>query len=336
MSEPNNPPAGGSNVPGSGQPGPDNADGGNTDGKTEVVNVGGAKPAAPQGPPADPTTVSPAPGSVAPPTTTSQTPPPGYPQQPGYGAPQAPPPPQAGPGGQIPGQYAPTQMPGQYHQGQAPGTFGAPPQGGEPSGSTQQIPPGQYGSGQYPGAQPGTDPNATQHVGGGYGQPSGPQGTGQPQGAPGYGAASFGQPTYGQQPYGQPGQQPPGQFGGDQFASMAKQGSSGKGLRLAMIIGGAVLFLAAIVIVVTAFWLPGWAPKTLDQAAVESGVEKVLTEDYQATEVKDVSCPSGQKIEQGASFTCTLTVGDQENQQVTVTVLDDEGKYEVSRPGPKT
>ena len=62
--------------------------------------------------------------------------------------------------------------------------------------------------------------------------------------------------------------------------------------------------------------------------------KQVLTTDYQAQDVKDVSCPSGQRIKQGATFTCTLNAGGAD-QQVTVTILDDDGKYEVSRPSPK-
>ena len=60
-------------------------------------------------------------------------------------------------------------------------------------------------------------------------------------------------------------------------------------------------------------------------------MQKILTEDYQASDVSDVQCPSGQRVETGASFTCSVTVGGQQ-QQVTVTFIDDDGRYEVSRP----
>ena len=93
---------------------------------------------------------------------------------------------------------------------------------------------------------------------------------------------------------------------------------------------GAVVVIAAVILI-TAFAWPGWAPKSLDQNAVQDGVKQVLTKDYQATDVSNVSCPSGQNVEKGSSFTCSVTVGGQK-QQVKVTILDDDGKYEVSRP----
>ncbi|GAA4474677.1 hypothetical protein GCM10023094_10760 [Rhodococcus olei] len=89
---------------------------------------------------------------------------------------------------------------------------------------------------------------------------------------------------------------------------------------------GAVLVIAAIVAVVV---LGG--SKTLDRTAAQQGVTQVLTESYGLTGVADVTCPAGRKVEQGATFTCTLTVKGQP-QQVTVTFTDDDGTYEVSRP----
>jgi len=60
----------------------------------------------------------------------------------------------------------------------------------------------------------------------------------------------------------------------------------------------------------------------------------VLTGSYGIKDVDDVTCPADQKVEQGESFTCELTV-DGEPQQVTVTFTDDSGTYEVSRPTSK-
>ncbi|MFT4042018.1 MAG: DUF4333 domain-containing protein [Gordonia sp. (in: high G+C Gram-positive bacteria)] len=198
--------------------------------------------------------------------------------------------------------------------GQQPGygqfpQYGQTPQYGQP-GYAQSPQPGQPDYGQPTGqfSQPG------------YSQP----GYG---GQPGYGqyGGQFGPPAYGS-PTG-----PHGQFGvGDQFAAMAT-GSSRKGLRTLLIAGGTGLVLVAILVVVTAFAWPGWAPKSLDQTAAQNGVKKVLTDDYQATEVSDVQCPSGQRVKKGNSFSCSVTVGGQK-QTVKITFLDDDGKYEVGRP----
>ena len=108
-------------------------------------------------------------------------------------------------------------------------------------------------------------------------------------------------------------------------------GKSNKTARTLMFVGGGALLLIAAIVLITAFLFPGWAPKNLDQQAAQDGVQKILTEDYQASDVSDVQCPSGQRVETGASFTCSVTVGGQQ-QQVTVTFIDDDGRYEVSRP----
>lgn len=70
---------------------------------------------------------------------------------------------------------------------------------------------------------------------------------------------------------------------------------------------------------------------TLDQAAVEIGVLRVLTRTYDVDDVQDVQCPAGQVIEVGAIFSCTVTTGTA-SQTVPVTILDTSGAYEVGRP----
>ncbi|MFW0794775.1 DUF4333 domain-containing protein [Gordonia sp. CPCC 205515] len=240
------------------------------------------------------------------------------PQQPSYPGAQYPPP-QGGFGSQ-----------GQPPQGQPPQGYGRPEHGRQPYG--------QPGFGQQPYGAPQGSYGAPQ----GYGTP--PSGQGYQQ--PGYDQPAQGYPQqgYGQQPQGH-GQQPAGAAGTQQFGAQAPYGQygsddqfstmtpkSGKGSRRTLLyIGGIVAALIAAIVLITAFVVPGWAPKTLDQDALQDGVKKVLTEDYQATDVSEVSCPSGQKVETGATFTCTATISGQA-QTVKVTILDDDGKYEVSRP----
>ncbi|KZF13035.1 hypothetical protein A2J03_15645 [Rhodococcus sp. EPR-157] len=92
-------------------------------------------------------------------------------------------------------------------------------------------------------------------------------------------------------------------------------------------IGGLILAVIVIVGLVLAFG----GSKNLDRAAAESGVEEIVTGTYGASSVSDVSCPDGEKIEEGASFECTLQV-DGFDRTVTLTFTDDNGTYEVSRP----
>lgn len=217
---------------------------------------------------------------------------------------QTPPPSQPFPG--QPGPTAPLTNPTPY--GPPSGQFGQQQQYGQPSYGQQ---PGQYGQApqQFGQQQP-------------YGQQQQPYGQQPP--------AQFGQPQgqYGQQ--GQQGQQ--GQFGApsnDPFGAMGQ--STPKRSGTLYYVGAAGLVAIAAIVLITAFLVPGWAPKTLSQDAAQQGVVRVLTDDYKSTNVSDASCPSGQRVKEGGSFTCTVKVGDRER-KVTVTFLDSKGNYEVSRP----
>jgi hypothetical protein len=105
-------------------------------------------------------------------------------------------------------------------------------------------------------------------------------------------------------------------------------GRSGGGRKL--IAGAAVLVVVLAVLAVTAFWKPGFlVTEEFDQQALQSGVTQILTQDY-GLGATGVSCPEGQKVEAGSTFTCSANV-DGENVEVPVTVLDDQGTYQVAR-----
>ncbi|ALG84855.1 DUF4333 domain-containing protein [Gordonia phthalatica] len=215
---------------------------------------------------------------------------------------------QFGPSGQPQSTAGFTQPQPQYGQTGQPGQFTAPQQYGAPAYGQPQP---QYGQQQQQYGQQAQ-----------YGQVP-PQGQQQPQ---------YGQPAYGQQPFGQQPGQPTGDPTLNPFTQPAgKQGSKGKLIG----IGAGVLVLIAAIVAITALWLPGWAGKSLNQTAVQDGVTKILTdaepEGYGITDVKDVQCPDGQKIEVDATFTCSLKANG-ENKHVTVTIKDKDGTYEVSRP----
>ncbi|MFT3900158.1 MAG: DUF4333 domain-containing protein [Gordonia sp. (in: high G+C Gram-positive bacteria)] len=140
------------------------------------------------------------------------------------------------------------------------------------------------------------------------------------------------------QPYGaplQPGQYPqpgqPGQFPpvGQPFpGAPAKSGNTGKILTIS---GLTVLAIAAL-LAITAFFVPGWAPKKLSQAGAEKGVTQILKNDYQVQNVSNVRCPAeAQKVKKGESFSCTVTV-DGRRQRVTLTFIDNKGGFEVGAP----
>jgi hypothetical protein len=159
------------------------------------------------------------------------------------------------------------------------------------------------------------------------------------------------QPTQAPQQWAQPGQQPwvqgqPGQQWGQQPGQTPQQwgqaqpgqqwgqppaGEQQPKSKKPLILGFGALAVVGILAIIGVLVATSLGSKTLDSAAAEAGVAKVLTQSYGVTEVDDVSCPDGQKVESGNSFACTVTV-DGQHRSVTLTFTDDQGTYEVSRP----
>lgn len=219
-----------------------------------------------------------------------------------------------------PGGNDPQQQWGQqpYGGGPASGTpsGGFPAQGGYPQQPHQPSPYGQ------------PDPSQQQPYGG-YGQqpPSGPQPTQQ-----------YGQPQYGQpQQYGQQTGEYPGAF---QHPYQQQPQPQKKG-------GGAWIWIAVVVVVLAAaafgvlgFVTPGFLnTKVFDQAALQgdSGVKKVLVEDYKIENIEKVECPADQEVKAGNKFECTVTQGgdNPKTLKVAITVTNDDGVYQVALPEEK-
>lgn len=200
---------------------------------------------------------------------------------------------------------------GGYPQQGYPQSGGFPQQGGYPQ------------SGGFPSQDPGQGYDQ-------YGQPySQPTQIGQPQ--PGYDPygqqQAYGQQPYGQQPYGQPGYGQQAYPGGYGQPGYGQQPSSA--LPWVLSIGGIVLVVAIVAIL--GFVAPGFFNRTVfDQAAVQDGVNRILTENY-GQNVSAVSCPEDQAVEAGATFTCQATI-DGQQRPVQVTVRNDDGEYEVGQP----
>lgn len=98
--------------------------------------------------------------------------------------------------------------------------------------------------------------------------------------------------------------------------------------------GLAVGVAAAVVVavLVLAFVTPGWfVTRVLDASAVQTGVAKILSEDYGMDAVADVRCPGGVQVTVGATFTCDAAV-DGDPIKIPVRVTDGNGGYEVGRP----
>lgn len=233
-----------------------------------------------------------------------------------------------GPGsGSTPSQY------GQQGQGDQWGNQPGQPGYGQPGYGQQQQGYGQQGYGQQGYGQGGYAQPPTGYEGqqAGYGQQAQP-GYGQGQqagwGQPGYGDQQ-GQPGYGQQ-YGQQqyNQQGYNQYGQQGYGQAPKSGTNKN-----MIIGlSSVVVVLAIVAILLWVW-PGWlSKKVFDQNAVQSGVVNLIKTDYNLNATA-ATCPDAHntEVKSGNTFSCTVTIdGAQKN--VTITVKDDKGTYEVSPP----
>jgi len=254
------------------------------------------------------------PGQGYPPTVPPQAPSPAPPYTPSGTAPYQPPasdvrqpPPPAGPFGR-PGQHG--APPDQYsrppdfsHQPTQPGSPSPPP------GPHPQPHPAQYGPPPGPYSPP-ARPQPAQ-----YGPPPGQYSR---------------PPDVGQQPpqYGQPGQY--GQFQ-PHMGRPIRQG------RKWILIGAGVAALIVAAVLILGFWAPGFfMTKQLDVNKAQTGVQHILTDPtigYGAKDVTDVKCNNGQDpvVKKGGTFNCDVTIGGTKR-QVTVTFVDDNGTYQVSRP----
>ncbi|WP_127782928.1 DUF4333 domain-containing protein [Rhodococcus sp. X156] len=227
---------------------------------------------------------------------------PNDPPQPPWGGPQQP----------YQGSYGQPDGSQQQGWGGAPPRPGGPQPGGPPQGPPPQGPP----------------PQAPYR-----GQPQPPYGPpGQPQGQPGYpGQPPYGAPTQppappqGPPPYGPP----TGQLGGAPFVTPPPATTKS---RTPLYAGAGLAVVALAVLAVLAFVAPGFAvTKTLSPTAVQDGVQKVLTDTYKTGEVTGVSCPDGQEVKSGNTFTCKATVDGKES-DIKVSITDDDGTYQVGRP----
>lgn len=94
----------------------------------------------------------------------------------------------------------------------------------------------------------------------------------------------------------------------------------------------AVAVAVVVAFLVLGFGTPGWfVTRVFDPVAVQTGVAKVLTDDYAAEGVADAHCPEGVQVTTGATFTCDATI-DGDPVRIPVRVTDDRGGYEVGRP----
>lgn len=227
-----------------------------------------------------------------------------------YGPPGSDEPQQWGP---PPAQGYPPPVPG-YGQ---PG-YGQPGYGQHPQHEYPQQPPPYPGyphqGQQYP-QQPG------------YGQY--PQQQQQQPYPPGYGQAQPGYPAQGAWPE----SQWDAQWGETQWGESPWNGEGGEPPKkpvLPWVLTG-VGAIGLLAVLVLGFVVPGYFTTTVfDQNAVQSGVQRILTQEY-GQPAQQVTCPPAQEVRPGATFTCQAII-DGQSRDVRITVKSDAGEYEVARP----
>lgn len=224
--------------------------------------------------------------------------------------------------------WQPPSNPANQQQGQATGPH---------SGQWQQSDPNAAATGSYTGPwQQSAQPGVTGSFSGPWQQPGAP--------APGTGWQQPGQQPAPQQdwqaPQQNPGMPPQGSYGGGfQSAPASQYGGLGafggepqkpKASKKTLLIGG---IAAAVVIAggVGAWLLGAFAGDSLDQKSVQDGVVRVLNEHYGEPDVKNAECPSGQPVENGTTFDCSIKLSGQQK-KVTVRVLNTTPEFEVGAP----
>ncbi|MQY17246.1 DUF4333 domain-containing protein [Nocardia macrotermitis] len=134
-----------------------------------------------------------------------------------------------------------------------------------------------------------------------------------------------------QQQWGQPPQQPQQWNQSGQWSQEPQlQTTGGKKSRRGLLIGGGIGVVVVIVVAVVLAVVFLGSDK-LDSSAVQSGVQKVLKDSYGIDDVQNVSCPAGQEVKVGKTFTCSMKVGG-EQKSVTIKITKSDGTYEVGRP----
>ncbi|MEU5692173.1 DUF4333 domain-containing protein [Actinosynnema sp. NPDC020468] len=233
-----------------------------------------------------------------------------------------------------------------------------------PSGGNDPQP--QWGQQPYGGGYPGTpsggfpaqQPNPYGQPDPSQQQPQQPQWGQQPpqpqqytqQYPGGYDPTQQQQPAPQQNPYGQPdpaqqwGQQPqPGQYGQQPNPYGQHQNPYGQpnpyGQQPPAKKSGAVVWVvvALVVLVVAAFGITGFVTpgflkkKVFDNAEVQKGVVRILTDDYKISDVESATCPADREVKPNTTFECTAKVAGKDK-KVKITVKTADGEYEVGQP----
>ncbi|MGH3566639.1 MAG: DUF4333 domain-containing protein [Pseudonocardia sp.] len=99
---------------------------------------------------------------------------------------------------------------------------------------------------------------------------------------------------------------------------------------LPWIIGALVVVLGLVAVL--GFVTPAFlVSRVFDRAALQQGVQQMLTENYGIAGVESVTCEAGVEVVAGESFECAAVV-EGEDVTVPIRITSADGDYEVGRP----
>jgi hypothetical protein len=217
-------------------------------------------------------------------------------------------------------QYGQQPQYGQYGYGQ----YGQQGYGQTPSGyesgqqPTQQFGGSPYGQAGYEQGQSGWGSSQTQQYPGyGQGQQAYSDPYGQTQQYPGYSQQQYGTQQYGQQAYQPPGYAPPSQ---PDWAAPPRRKRSRAGMFAILGVIAAVVIVGGVVLALTVF-----GKKTFNADALNRDIASQYHDKF--GETIQVTCPSGQRVTKGASFTCEGKKANGESGKIEIKITSADGDY---------
>jgi uncharacterized protein DUF4333 len=98
----------------------------------------------------------------------------------------------------------------------------------------------------------------------------------------------------------------------------------GRGMSFARRLGAAIAVLAGLMLLV------GCGETVIDSTKTEEALEANLTKSLD-TKVSSVECPSDQKVEKGATFTCTVKLAGGKTETATLKILNEDADVSVTK-----
>lgn len=95
-----------------------------------------------------------------------------------------------------------------------------------------------------------------------------------------------------------------------------------------------IRFAAALALLVVGLVAAGCGETVIDDVKAEGAIQSSLEKSLDA-KIKNVDCPSDQKVEKGQTFTCTVTFSDGKQAAATLKILNEDADVSLVGLKPK-